>query len=217
MPEKIKLTTSDQIEIIGDYYLSEGNKFAILLHMMPATKESWVEFAPKLVEKGYTCLAIDERGHGESTMNGTLDYQNFSEEQQQAKILDVQATFEYLKEKGATLSETILIGGSIGANLSIQFLQNNPEIKKAVALSPGLNYRGLQTEPLIQTLAPHQKVLLIASDDDTHTSYESVIRLHELNPAQTTLVKESGIGHATDMLVNKPELMGAVIDWIEST
>ena len=45
--------------------------------MMPATKESWNEFSQKLREKGWHVLAIDFRGHGESTKEG-LNFENFS-------------------------------------------------------------------------------------------------------------------------------------------
>ncbi len=214
MPQKVTIKTSDGFEIVGDFYPSSGDKFAILLHMMPATKASWAEFALKLVAAGYTCLAIDERGHGESTMGGTLDYKTFGEKEQQSKIHDVEAAYDYLEEKGGKASTTVLIGGSIGANLAIQFLSEHSNVRRAVALSPGLNYRGVKTDTCIASLARDQYLLLIASDDDTHTAYESSQRLHELNPGQTTLLLKSGVGHATDILSNDPTIVDVIIAWL---
>lgn len=211
MPEKVTLTTSDGIQIVADVYpASEPKKFAILLHMMPETKESWREFAGKLQETGYTSIAIDERGHGESTMDGTLNYKTFTDEQQQAKRLDAEAAFEYLKTQGATEENTVVVGASIGANLAIRFLLDHQGAKKAVALSPGLDYRGVTTADAIQKISAEQSVLLVASDDDTE-SFETIRELHRLNPDQTSVIERSGIGHGTRMFDADPTLMDRVI------
>lgn len=209
--EKVTLTTSDNLEIIGDYYPSEGNKFALLLHMMPATKESWQAFAEKLVAAGYSCLAIDERGHGESTQGGELRYQEFEPKEQQAKILDVNAAFDYLKTKGATEADTVCIGASIGANLSLQWLKEHPDSKVAIALSPGLDYHGVLTEPAIANLSPGQLAVLVASEEDIG-SFKSNQRLHEINPNQTKIYEFQNLGHGTAITDNRPEFIDKLIE-----
>ncbi|MBU0646623.1 alpha/beta fold hydrolase [Patescibacteria group bacterium] len=213
--ETIALTTADHLTIIGDYYPAQGNKFAILLHMMPATKESWRPFAGKLVNAGYACLAIDERGHGASTQGGELRYREFSPEQQQAKILDVNAACDYLKTQGAIEAEIVCIGASIGANLSLQWLKEHPQSKAAIALSPGLDYHGVLTEPAIAGLAPGQLAILVASEEDT-MSFKSNQRLHELNPAQTKVFAFSGLGHGTTITDNKPAFIDELIQVLET-
>lgn len=210
MSEKVSFITSDGVEIAGLLCRGQGQKFAVLLHMMPATKESWSVWQEKLAAAGYTSLAIDERGHGESVMGGRLDYKKFSEAEQQAKIHDVEAAFEYLKKAGAAEENTVVVGASIGANLAIEFLQEHPSMKFAVALSPGLNYRGVLTEPYISSLNEGQKVILVASDDDEE-SYEAVKRLNEIEPEQTVLIEQSGLGHGTRMTDASPELIDEVI------
>ncbi len=229
MQEHIIFKTSDGIEIVGDYYASgpstssgPNGKFAILLHMMPATKESWKPFAAKLVAKGYDVLAIDERGHGESTMGGTLDYKKFGEAEQQAKILDVEAAFEFLKgnpstssgPRGATEKNTVLVGASIGANLTIQFLTMHPGVAVGVALSPGLNYRGVTTDDKITKLHSGQKIVLVASDDDDRDSAASCRELHRLNEVQTVLIEKNGLGHGTTMFERDPKLMDEMINYL---
>ncbi|EKD33044.1 MAG: Alpha/beta hydrolase fold protein [uncultured bacterium] len=215
MSERVILTTTDHIKIIGDYYETPGaNKFAILLHMMPATKESWKVFAEKLSKAGFSALAIDERGHGESTMDGTLDYRRFGDEEQQAKIHDVEAAFEFLKSKGASESVTILVGASIGANLTIQFLAEHSGVLSGVAMSPGLDYRGVKTDGFIRQLGPSQRIMLVASDDDDRDSAASTHELHSLNLAQTVLVEKTGAGHGTTMFERDPGLMDEVIEWL---
>lgn len=206
MSERVVLKTSDGVEIIGTYRNTGQEKIVILLHMMPATKESWDGFAARLLEAGYASLAIDERGHGESTMGGTLDYKKFTDEQQQAKRLDLEAAIAFAKEKGFTEDKIVVIGASIGANLAIQALAEHPTIPVAIALSPGLDYHGVKTEQPIFQLNDHQLVVLVASDDDPE-SFESIQKLHEHNPTQTDLIERSGIGHGTRMIDKDPFLV----------
>ncbi len=210
--KKIVLKTSDGIELVGIYRNNGHKKVAILLHMMPATKESWETFAIELDRAGYASIAIDERGHGESTMGGTLDYRTFDETQQQEKIHDVEAAHTFLAEQGFLDAQMVLIGASIGANLSIQFLTDHPQIQRAVALSPGLNYRGVKTDGFIRQLHEGQRVILVASDDDDRDSAQSCRELHRLNQIQTVLIEKKNLGHGTTMFEKEPGLMGEVIE-----
>lgn len=211
MPERVTFSTVDQVPIVGLYQRTEQKKFAVLLHMMPATKESWASWQTKLAAAGYGSLAIDERGHGESTNGGMLDYRSFTDAEQQAKILDVNAALQFLTGQGAAESNTVVIGASVGANLAIEFLQQHPNVKTAVALSPGLNFRGILTEPLIQNLSAGQHVILVASDDDPQQTLEAAERLHALNPDQTTVLSEHGLGHGTAMTDADPDLIDQLI------
>jgi alpha-beta hydrolase superfamily lysophospholipase len=210
MPQRITLQTSDKIEIVGLYRNTGQEKFAILLHMMPATKESWDNFAERLLAKGYSSLAIDERGHGESTMNGRLNYKNFSDKEQQAKILDVESAIVFAKEKGFEESQIIVIGASIGANLSIQALVEHKIISTAVALSPGLDYHGVRTAPMMPRLHEGQKVILVASDDDIE-SFDSIHSIQKQNSEQTILIERSGLGHGTQMTDRDESLVEEIL------
>ena len=138
--EKVTLKTEDGLDIVGLYYLGPSSKGTLLLHMMPATKESWEEFAVKLQAEGYQVLAIDLRGHGESS-GGPEGFRNFSDVDHQKSMFDIDAGIEFLEKKGAARNNLVLIGASIGANLALWSLTENKEIKMPVLLSPGLDYR----------------------------------------------------------------------------
>lgn len=238
MREKVTFKTEDGVEIVGDYLSAgAGSPPVLLLHMMPATRASWHPFMDKLREAGFSSLAIDWRGHGESVKKFQispldkaggrdfrfqntdkyefLDYKKFSDKEQQAKILDIRAAVEWLeKNKGAREDSLLVVGASIGANLALQYLAENPGIKKAVLLSPGLDYRGVKTDVLVKRLNSGQKVLVAASADDEY-SLESVRELNRLNPAQTELREFSGLGHGTTMFLKKAELVDEVIEWLK--
>ena len=208
--ETVQLKTEDQIDIVGLFRNDEHERAAILVHMMPATKESWDAFAIELDHAGYASLAIDERGHGESTMDGTLDYKKFTDAEQQAKILDLEAAFAFLLDQGFEKDQIIVVGASIGANLAIEFLARHKEVRVAIALSPGLDYHGVLAEPPIESLSFDQKVILVASNDDEY-SFDSVERLEEDHARQTTLVRKFNLGHGTHMFENDPGLMKELI------
>lgn len=209
--EQLKLTTTDGATIAADYYPADGDRFAILLHMMPSTKESWANFAAALAKQGIASIAIDERGHGAST-GGPNGYKHFTDEDQQQKILDVNAAWEELKQRGATLEKTAVVGASIGANLVFQFMAENNTVPIGVSLSPGLDYRGVLTTEFGTQLDPQQKILMVASEEDAY-SYQSVLKLDE-GSEQLSSIQVRNLGHGTTMFENDPELMKRVVDWI---
>lgn len=212
--QHISLETSDHVTIAATFRHKDEKNAAILLHMMPATKESWEPFEQELTNAGIASLAIDERGHGESSMNGTLNYKTFSDAQHQAKIRDVEAAYEYLKSQGFDDTHIFVIGASIGANLTIEFLAQHPAIPAGIALSPGLDYHGVKTADAVKNLNQNQHLVIVASDDDPESAVDSE-KLHLLNPS-TTLIEKYGLGHGTNMFSKDPSLMQTLIDLLGS-
>ena len=210
--ERVTFQTQDKVTIVGDLY-DGGSRFAILFHMMPETKESWRDFAEALVQKGYTVLAIDERGHGESTMGGALDYRKFSDEEQQAKRFDVEAAFAYMELLGAQEETTVVIGASIGANFALRFLAEHPKSPVAIALSPGLDYRGVKTKDAVEHLSLSQKAIVVASTDDPE-SYKDTQVLVSSRPSQVTGVFLEKSGHGTQMFLKQPMLIDQLLTYL---
>jgi pimeloyl-ACP methyl ester carboxylesterase len=178
--------------------------------MMPATKESWNVIAADINKLGYQVIAIDLRGHGESTKKGdkTLNYQRFSDQEHQASINDVNSSIAFLRSKGA--SSFAIIGASIGANLALVYAAEEAGTKTVILLSPGLEYRGVKTETPASGF--NRPLLLVASDDDTYSA-ETVQKLAELS-AKAELKMLSGAGHGTDMF-SDPSLKPLILDWLK--
>ena len=222
--EKLSLITDDGVKIIGIYKKNpESKKAVLLLHMMPATKESWEEFSNLLNENGFSTLAIDLRGHGESTTQEIkgekkeLDYKYFSPQEHQESILDVKSASEFLEKENFSLENQYLVGASIGANLALDFASLHPEIKKIVLLSPGLDYQGLKTDAFIKKLNKDQKILAVASENDYY-SYNSVKKLKEIAEEkglsfETIFYKTAG--HGTNMFgKEEPELAKSILEFL---
>ncbi|MGC8776110.1 MAG: alpha/beta hydrolase [Minisyncoccia bacterium] len=224
--EKVVLKTKDELEIIGDYYnLSTQKRGVLLLHMMPETRKSWWDFALKLEDNGFQVLAIDLRGHGESSF-GPDGYKKFSDEDHQKSILDVEAGIEFFKALDILPKDIVLIGASIGANLALKYASENSGIEKTVCLSPGINYRGIKPLEFISKLKPHQKILIVSSEDDLRTNNESNSKeaLEIFNNIPNNVFKKiiiyKSAGHGTNMfnknLENEPDLSTEIIQWIKN-
>lgn len=218
--ETITIKTEDGVEIIGDYYPAGSEKVpaVLLLHMMPATRKSWVDFAEKLNEAGFDAFAIDLRGHGDSLnkSDGTyLNYKNFSNTEHQASIHDVEASVNFLKQKGA--EKIILMGASIGANLALQYAATHHDVASAVLLSPGLDYRGVLTDHMPERFARGQAVFYAASSEDSYAA-ETIRKLYQETPEGVT--KEEKIfdqaGHGTDMFSRELGFMDEIIKWLKN-
>jgi len=215
MIEKVKITTDDGVEIIGDLYFNKESKYAgILIHMMPADRKSFRDLALKLLENGYSSIAIDLRGHGESTksIRGILDYTKFSNKEHQDYIFDLRTASNFLKDKGFREKNQFLIGASIGANLSLQFISQKPEIKAAILLSPGKNYKDIEIEKFLDK-SIENKILIVLSKEDIQ-SYNSFDIFKEKTPSSTILTYE-GKHHGTDLLKAYPELTLHIINFLK--
>lgn len=199
--EKLELLTADGKRLSAVFYQAENPAgWLILVHMMPATKESWESFAGKMSESGYASIAFDIRGHGESE-DGPDGYKEFSDVAHQTAIKDVESAWDFLKSRGAVPEKTFLIGASIGANLALQFLSENHIFKKAVLLSAGIDYRGIKTLFAAEKLENSQELLLISSENDDGNAEENrkLLKVAE-SFANAQMLSLNDGGHGTDLL-----------------
>jgi len=163
-------------------------------------------------------LAIDLRGHGESS-GGPKGYLNFEDSDHQKSILDLEAASRFLVDQGFGLTNQLLIGASIGANLCLQFAVDYSEIRRTALLSAGFDYRGISARELIEHLQPGQGVLIAGSeDDDRGGGAETAKALFELIPAgvKKEIVIYQAAGHGTDMFgKEQPDLESLIIRFFQ--
>lgn len=215
MTERITLKTSDNVILVGDYAGKPGQPAVLMLHMMPSTRESWRAFSEKLNAVGFQTLAIDMRGHGES-QGGPNGYKRFSDEEHQSSIHDVRAGIAFLKSKNP--SKIFIAGASIGANLALWYAAEDHDTASIILLSPGLDYRGIRTEPFVSKLSPSQRVYYAAGRDDTYSA-DTVEALHAATPS--SIKKELRIferaGHGTTIFEKEPSFMDELAVWLRGS
>lgn len=210
------------IRIVGNYWEGMTSKAVILIHMMPATKESWTLLANALNEQGYHVLAIDLRGHGESTerlkpsdmSTDRLDYHRFSDKQHKRSIIDVIGAQNWLRSRGIKTRNIYVGGASIGANLAIKYISLTDGAPGGFMLSPGLDYHGVNIEALLDAMNKKIRLLFISADDDQYSA-QTVRKLHTQHP---DLIYErvyfSG-GHGTDLFQAHDALIDEIIKFID--
>jgi len=222
MIKKISLITKDGVKIAADLYsVGKPTGWIVLSHMMPATKESYENLAIKLQDANYESIAIDLRGHGESE-NGPEGFFDFLDKDHQKSIFDLEAAVDYLiKERNATPNKISFIGASIGANLSLQYITEHLGFQTAILLSPGLNYRGIKTEPMAKNIKSKQNVFFVSAKDDVRSdgnnNTEENKILYKLTPNTVNKkiqIYETG-GHGTDILKNQPKLINLIFEFIK--
>lgn len=215
--ENIKFKTSDGVELAGLLWDRKAPVSVILMHMMPAKKESWSPFGEELAESsGYNVLAFDFRGHGESEGG---NWEDFSSEQHQKYYLDLEAAVSYLKERFPDTG--IYLGGaSIGANIAIKYMAEHPEVSKVLALSAGLDYHGVSAEEYVKQTDSGQDLLLVAASDDMGKSGTGAGRQTEIlydlaNCQKEKVIFQTG-GHGTNILTAHPDLADTIQDFFAS-
>jgi dienelactone hydrolase len=187
--------------------------------MLRRTKEDWKDFAERLAKEGFAVLAIDLRGHGESTKrNGkTIRVKEFKRGKDFLDIKkDVKAAKEFLKRKKLDTKDLILIGASIGANIALNYAIEDKDVKKLVLLSPGRDYSGVKT---LKAMKEYDGKLFICASKDDPYSFSSVKELYRIATCKKKMVLYKNAGHGTRMFgkeKQKPgELGELLLEWLK--
>lgn len=124
-PDEVSFPTADGGEIHALLW-GDGDHGVLLAHGKVFDKESWSPLAPRLAGAGYTVLAIDFRGYGQSragTEGGKL-------------YLDVIAGISHLESIGANRISVVgaSMGGGAAARAAVEV--EGGEIDRLVLLAP---------------------------------------------------------------------------------
>jgi pimeloyl-ACP methyl ester carboxylesterase len=209
-PQRVELSAPDGLTLVANYFAptdpgDSGAPAALLLHMLGSQKEAWGDLVPPLVEAGYAVLAVDLRGHGET--GGSNDWPLAED--------DTRHWLDWLREQdGIDPLRINLVGGSIGSNLALRGMANNPAVVTAVALSPGLDYRGVTTEDALSTIA-ERPVFLVAAQRDTYSA-DSVKTLVTLAQGDTRVRLYPHGAHGTGIFMLEDDLAPSIIDWLNA-
>lgn len=210
--EIVHIEAEDGLMLEGDFYRVEsedGSPVAavLLLHMLGSQRTHWRNLIPVLVEEQHLAvLNVDMRGHGKT--DGGVNWEMAEK--------DVQVLVDWLREQEGINPESIsIVGASIGSNLAIRGWANDPLIRTAVALSPGLDYRGVTTVDAVEA-NPDRPLMLVASRRD-RGSPESVLELLQHTTGNVLIRLYSGSLHGTQLLETGgpiEELTATIGEWI---
>lgn len=225
MPE-IFLKTIDEIEIFGDwspqaqtntdFTHAVADQAALFIHGRGSDHAGWEIIRKPLEEKGWSTLAIDLRGHGRSEgppPDKRRRYDQFDD--YHSMMFDVTAAADFIHStlypKPYTLA---IVGSSIGANLALGYAADHFEARAVVALSPGIDYRGLRGDDYLYQY--HRPLAIItAKDDHTYGEVQKLLKVPGLDKAKLWYQEFETGGHGRDLLRNHPDLLPQLCDWLE--
>lgn len=206
---EVTLAASDGLTLVGDYYAvpsedEAGAPAVLLLHMLGSNRIMWAPLIPQLTEAGYSVLAVDMRGHGAT--GGERDWPLAEG--------DVQAWLDWLREQpGVDAARLNVVGGSIGGNLALRGMANDPQVITAVALSPGLDYRGVTTEDALAAIEA-RPVYLVAGQGDRYSADSVRVLAGQMQGAGLMRMFDSA-AHGTNLLPEQPTLGPSVVAWLD--
>ena len=201
---------ADDATLIADFYPTDASAPVILLlHMLNSNRSAYDPLIPDLREAGYAILNIDLRGHGDS--GGSRDWD--------LAINDVALGWTGWLAENNRLGESglAIIGGSIGANVALISCAQVAVCRGAIALSPGLDYRGVKPESALVDGLADRAALLVASQNDASSS--TAIRQMFLNAKGDVSARiYRGRAHGTRLFDSEYDSVSAMIlAWLAET
>jgi dienelactone hydrolase len=212
--QRVTIRTEDGASLAGTWY-EPGVRQApavILVHMLHRTRQDWDPIATRLASEGIGALAIDLRGHGESSGGAeggeAADYA--------ALVRDVAAARRYLASRSDVQQSRVgIAGASLGANLAVLAASADPSVASLALLSASLDYRGLRIEAAMKKYGG-RPALLVASDEDPY-ALRSAKDLQKAGGGKRELLVLNHAGHGTVMLSHDDDLARTLVDWFQRT
>jgi dienelactone hydrolase len=209
-PQEVALETSDGVLSKGTLTPAgeEGGPAVILAHQFSSNRSDWDELGPILNQRGYSTLAYDIRGMGESTelaSGGAVD--TSSAAYIEALPLDTEGAAELLR---AELDPSAIgVGGaSVGSNTAFVASGSGFGLDGAVALSP--RGAGGDLESLNVEGFDPSGVLFIA--DSAEFADSEVLAEQTSDPKK--LIESEASGHGVALLANM-DIVASILVWLD--
>ncbi|NND01647.1 MAG: alpha/beta fold hydrolase [Acidimicrobiia bacterium] len=193
--QEISFVTSDDLQLEGRQW-GDGAEYVILAHMRPADMASWFDFARVLADEGYTALAFNFRGYGESEgVEGDFDV-----------AADVRAAVAAAFDDGA--QRVHLIGASIGGTGAVAASADNV-IGATITLSAPDAFEGVNAIELVRDQVDNP-ILLIAAEEDGTAAVDAAAIVAEAS-GNAELVVLSGAQHGTNLFAEHGDELTTLI------
>jgi pimeloyl-ACP methyl ester carboxylesterase len=204
----VTLASTDGTQLAALLYESSNRPApaVVLVHMFGRSKDDWSSLADRLQDAGLTVLAVDLRGHGQSSGSSqTLG----------AMTDDVRAAVRWLGSRPTVRPGVAIVGASLGANLAAIAAADDSSVRALGLLSPSLDYRGIRIDASVMRKLSDRPLWLSASTEDPY-ALRTVKEL--LAGAATREQRISGVAaHGTNLLSADGEINRSLVDWLRRT
>jgi len=214
--QSLTLSTSDGVRLAAQCFIpvQDHPPGLLLVHRLGGARQDWEVLARSVQQSGYMALSFDLRGHGESCqqVDGLLDYRNFDDGQWRDAQLDIAAAKAAVLANGADPKNLFIAGEALGASLAMAYAASDPDIQGVVLLSPGLDYKGIDSVALMPSFAT-RPMLLIWSEGDAY-AVSAAGTLQRAVVGHVEVHSYPGSAHGTDILTLLPHSVGQISVWL---
>ncbi len=171
-PKAVRFETEDGLTIAADFWPIDGRQapVVILLHMYKSNRQAWRPLMETLHAGGIAVLAIDLRGHGDSTGTPSMSLAQRVDNRDVALFRsmyrDVLGAYAWLSGRpDVDLSRFGLVGASIGCSVAIDYAARDRSVDVVVCMTPGENYLGVDSRRHIAEYVKNgeRPILLLAT------------------------------------------------------
>lgn len=203
----VTLASSDGVIIAGEYFEASSRPApaVLLVHMLSKSKGEWRDLPDRIRDAGITALAIDLRGHGQSS-GSAQDIPKM--------VQDVRAAAQWLAARPNVRGDAIaIVGASLGASLALLAAVDVPQARYLALLSPSLDYRGLRTDTgLIKRLGARSIWLSASAEDPLALRTLRDIAAEPSGPREQHV--SSAVAHGTALLDRDNDVARSLVDWL---
>ena len=205
----VRLTAADGLSVYATYYRAARPRALILLfHQAGSSSGEYATIAPKLVEAGYSALAVDLRSGGDMYGANRTAGQLRGDPGYPAAQQDMQAAVDW----GAAIGPPVIVwGSSYSAELAFPVVAANPAVVTAVlAFSPGEYF---DDRTLVARAAAKLRVpvfVTVASGGKEAATARPIV--DALDGAKTFYVPEAGV-HGSSTLIEGKDPQDAAANW----
>jgi alpha-beta hydrolase superfamily lysophospholipase len=141
-------------------------------------------------------LAIDMRGHGDSTNLGT--WKDFGTAEFKDMKTDVLSVPEYIDPYYPNVKDYYVVGASMGSSAALNAGAQKNQITKIAMISPGIEYEGVNLERAADDYV-HPLLLVAASGDSYSASSAGQIKSISPRPNVELKIYQGISAHGTDL------------------
>jgi pimeloyl-ACP methyl ester carboxylesterase len=217
----------DGFNMTGNVYLPKmtpGKKvpLVVLLHSIGSSKNDWKDLPEQINAKGYACLALDLRGHGQSIYNSKMKQRSwmyFTDVDYTKYPQDLIFAIDAIKVEYAKQIDTrkmIFVGCNIGANTAViaasKINKQGNFVRSLVMISPRLNTKKLFIP--LELVSFGQRPVLIFDNKNSIKGFNETLEIKKYAQGNCVLKVLPTPGMAMSLYKSSPSIKTDILNWL---
>lgn len=202
IPEKIQFPSLDSLPVTANlYHTSNEAPVIVLCHQARFNKFEYVGIAKTLYERGFNCLAIDQRSGGGIVEEFNDTFLEAKKRNKPVEFLDAEQDIIAAVNFAATKynKKVILWGSSYSSVLALYTAVDNQNVRAVIAFSPG-NYFESEKGSLAQKLATFNKPMWVTSSKEEAGETTALLSKMKMTSGQMQFIPNSAGFHGSRAL-----------------